>query len=72
MEKKKKSIGLFIIISALIWGAVIVASAYVLKGTECYDKVQNVLIGGVFAHMFFIWGPLALVFKKTKESSSDS
>jgi len=70
MEKKFKTIGAFIIASAIIWGVVIVGSSYALKGTECYDKIQNILVGGVLSHIILIWGPLALLFKKTKERKS--
>jgi len=70
MDKKMKSIGAFTIASAIIWGAVIVGCSAVLRGTECYDEIQNILIGGVLTHIILIWGPLALLFKKTKENNS--
>ena len=72
MEKKFKTIGAFIIASAIIWGVVIVGSSYALRGTECYDKIQNILVGGVLSHIVLIWGPLALLFKKTKENESEN
>lgn len=71
MNKKFKSIGAFIIASAIIWGAVIVGSSVVLKGTECYSKIQNILAGGVVLHLILIWGPLALLFKKTKNDKPE-
>ena len=71
MEKKFKTIGAFIIASAIIWGAVIVGSSYALRGTECYDKIQYILVGGVLSHIVLIWGPVALLFKKTKENESE-
>jgi len=71
MNKKQKTIGAFLIASAIIWGAVIVGSASALKGTECYDKIQNILIGGVLSHIILIWGPLTLLFKKIKDTKSD-
>lgn len=67
MNQKMKTIGAFILGSAIIWAAVIVGSAYALKGTECYDKIQNILVGGVISHLILIWGPLALQFKKLKK-----
>ncbi len=67
MNKKMKTIAAIILGSAIIWAAVIVGSAYALKGTECYDKIQNILVGGVLAHIILIWGPLALQCKKTKK-----
>ena len=71
MNKKQKTIGSFMIASAIIWGAVMVGSAFVLKGTECYDKIQNILVGGVISHIILIWGPLAILFKKTKDTKSN-
>ena len=71
MEKKFKTIGAFIIASAIIWGAVIIGSSFALKGTECYDKIQNILIGGVLSHLILVWSPLALLLKKTKENKTD-
>ncbi|MDB4581633.1 hypothetical protein N9164_00635 [Draconibacterium sp.] len=67
MNQKMKTIGAFVLGSAIIWAAVIVGSAYALKGTECYDKIQNILVGGVISHLILIWGPLALQFKKLKK-----
>ncbi len=64
MEKKKKSIGLFIIASAFIWGVVIVGCAFKLKGTSCMDEIIYILSLGATFHLLFIWGPLAIKFKK--------
>ena len=66
MEKKFKTIGAFIIASAIIWGAVIVGCSFALKGTECYANIQNILFGGLMFHIILIWAPLAVLFKKTK------
>lgn len=55
---EKKSIGYFIIGSAIIWGAVIFGCSLKLKGTGCYDQISTILIGGFIAHLLFIWGPL--------------
>ncbi|MBU4268364.1 MAG: hypothetical protein KJ808_05895 [Acidobacteria bacterium] len=71
MDKKFKTIGVFIIVSAVIWGAVILASSYALKGTGCYGKIQNILAGGVISHMILIWGPLALLFKKKENKPEE-
>ena len=67
MDRKFKTIGAFVIASAIIWGAVILGSSYALKGTECYDKIQTILVGGVLSHIILIWGPMAILFKKNKE-----
>jgi hypothetical protein len=69
MNKKKRTIGALIIGSAIIWAAVIVGCSLALKGTECYDQIQNILVGGVLAHIILIWGPMALLFKKMKEDN---
>ena len=63
-----KNIGYFIIGSAIIWGATILGCSIALSGTECYSKIQNYLILGVIAHLLFIWGPLAAVAKKEKNT----
>ncbi|MCF7921999.1 MAG: hypothetical protein K9M55_04790 [Candidatus Marinimicrobia bacterium] len=66
MDKKIISIGAFIIGSALIWGAVILGCSYALKGTECYDQIQNILAVGATTHLILIWGPLSMLFVKSK------
>ena len=71
MDMKVKSIGAFTIASAIIWGAVILGCSFVLKGTECYGKIQNILVGGVFSHIILIWGPLAVLLNKAKESKPE-
>ena len=69
MNKKLTTLGAFIMASAIIWGAVIMGCSYALKGTECYQEIQNILAGGASAHIILIWGPLSLLLllKKTKE-----
>ncbi len=68
MESKKKSIGIYIIASAIIWGAVIVGCSLKLKGTECFNEITYILSTGAAIHLLFIWGPTAILFKKIKES----
>ena len=68
MGMKFKSIGAFTIASAIIWGAVILGCSFALKGTECYGNIQNILVGGVLSHIILIWGPLAVLLNKSKES----
>ena len=69
MKKKAVTIGALIIGSAIIWGAVIVGSSYALKGTECYQEIQNILVGGTFAHLILIWSPMGAMFAKMKKES---
>ena len=71
MDKKIRSIGAFIIASAIVWGAVMVGSSLALKGTECYGQIQNILVGGFLCHLILIWGPMTLLFRKTVNKSDD-
>ena len=71
MDKKIKSIGAFIIASALIWGTVMVGSSMALKGTECYQNIQNILFGGFITHLILIWGPMTILFRKTADKSDE-
>lgn len=64
MGKKVLSVGAIIIASAIIWGLVILGTSYALKGTECYGKIQNILVGGVMAHFILIWAPMSLMLRK--------
>lgn len=69
MNKALKSMGVFIIASAIIWGAVILGCSSALKGTECYDKIQTILAAGAGIHLILIWGPLAALFNKMKKEA---
>ena len=64
---KKGKIGYFIIASAIVWGAVIIACASALKGTPYKADINNILIGGSTIHLLFIWGPLGALFRTQKE-----
>ena len=66
MNKELKSIAAFIIGSAIIWAAVIVGCSLELEGTECYSSIQNILAAGVITHLILIWGPLIVIFRKSK------
>ena len=63
----KKSIGVFIIASAIIWAAVILGCSLKLQGTTCYDEIKLILVGGVIVHILFIWGPLGILSRKSNE-----
>ena len=67
---KKSKIGYYIIGSAIIWAAVIIGCSLALKGTDCYDSIQNILVAGVLGHILFIWGPLASMLKKSNGNSN--
>lgn len=68
MKNKFLTIGILIIFSALIWGLVMIGCSLALRGTGCYDKIQNILVGGTMAHLILIWGPLSLFFIRSKEN----
>ncbi len=61
------SVGYLIITSAIIWGLVIVGCSLKLKGTEYYQEISPILIGGVITHMLLIWTPLGIQFGKKKK-----
>jgi hypothetical protein len=67
---KKRSIGFYIIASAIIWGAVIIGCSLNLKGTACYDEISLILYGGVVCHFLLIWTPMGTQFRKNKEEKS--
>ncbi len=68
MNTLKKSLGIFIIASAIIWGAVLIVCSLKLKGTGCYDQISTILSLGAGLHLILIWGPLAvLVIKPQKK-----
>ncbi len=68
MSNVKKKLGIFVIASAIIWGAVLIACSLKLKGTGCYDQISTILSLGAGLHLILIWGPLAaLVIKPQKD-----
>ena len=76
MGRNKKTIALAIVMgslviaSALIWGFVISGTFNALEGTECYDKIQNSLVGGALMQIIIIliggMFPL-IIIKKTEK-----
>lgn len=64
---KKTWIGLYIIASAIIWGAVILGCAYKLSGTDAYEQIRLILAGGAGFHLIIIWGPLVGQLQRSKE-----
>ena len=64
---KKKKIGYLIIVSAIIWGAVMIGTALVLKGTPYKEEVNKLIMYGTISHILFIWTPLAAMFKDKKQ-----
>ena len=64
---KKKKIGYLIIASAIIWGAVMIGTALVLKGTPYKEEVNKLIMYGTISHGMLIWVPLAAMFKDEKQ-----
>ena len=72
MKKNKPlSVGALIIASAIIWGAMIVGAALILKGTPYKESINRLLIGGTLAHMILIWGPMGAMIKKMKKEEGE-
>ena len=63
----KNKLGYFIIGSALIWGAVVIGCASVLKGIPEKDSVIQILSAATFFHLLVIWIPMARILKKNKK-----
>ncbi len=69
MDKKQRSVGIYIIVSAIIWGVVMIACSLKLRGTDCYEQIYLYLILGVSTHLLFVWAPLGALVKKLKEEN---
>ncbi|MGD2033980.1 MAG: hypothetical protein PVF73_02915 [Bacteroidales bacterium] len=69
---KNNRIAFSILASALVWGAVLVASSVILKGTPYRSQMFNVILGGIAFHMLFIWGPLGNRLRKTEQEETES
>lgn len=67
MNKKQLSVGIYIIISALIWGGAMVWCAHELKGTPFKEKITHILTGGVLMHFIAVWLPITLLVAKLKK-----
>ncbi|NQV15608.1 hypothetical protein HQ531_09140 [bacterium] len=67
---RNMTIGIFIIASAIIWGAVGIGVSLKLSGTNCYSEISYIISTGAIFHLFFIMVPLALRFKKIKEEAA--
>ena len=72
---KKKSefkSGLTIILSALVWGGVLIWTSTVLKGTPYKDQIRNIISGATSAHLLFIWAPIGIfATKKAKAKKKE-
>jgi hypothetical protein len=68
---KALSIGGIILGSAIIWGAVIIGCSLTLKGTECYSEIQNILVGGTFAHIILLGGAGSNLIRNAKQKAKN-
>jgi len=59
MEEKK--IGYALIASSIIWAAVLLGSAIILKGSPQKSQVTQTIFYGTITHLLIVWVPL---FKK--------
>jgi len=71
MKKTAFTLGSLIIASAIIWGIVIIACSFALKGTECYNEIQNILVGGTFAHIILIGGGNSILIFNSKQKARE-
>ena len=69
---KNKSIGVYIIASAIIWGSVSIGCAFVLRGTGLYNDISLIINGGAAVHLLFLWAPLANQLRKGQEEESET
>lgn len=66
-KKKNSNAGVIIILSAVIWGAVMIGTSIVLKGTPFKDDVARIIQGATAFHLLFIWAPIGIMYKKEKK-----
>ena len=57
-----------IIANAIIWGAVLLACAIALRGTEAFQDIQTILCAGAVVSMFLV----ALSAKQRKPTAAKS
>jgi len=60
----KSKIEFSIIVSAIVWGAVIIGCSLALKSTECYGEIQNILVAGVICPFGFNLGSVRCTSSK--------
>ena len=54
----KRRVNIFIIANALVWGAVIIGTSLVLRGTEYMSKLIPIFCGGAFISVILLSGGL--------------
>jgi hypothetical protein len=74
MEKQPKELagdrfGLFIISNAIVWGAVMVVTAFMLKGSGYMQRISPLLSGGAVICVIFL--PMMLLRKRGCDKTDD-
>lgn len=70
MEKNKAAY--VILASAIVWGAVLIGSSIILKGTPYKVQMFNILLGGIAVHMLFIWAPLGRQLRSKEKTDTEN
>jgi len=63
----KNKIGFLIIASAIIWAAIIISCALILKDTPYKGKINYILICGLITHLLFVWTPLGNQYRNKEK-----
>ncbi|KPL13621.1 MAG: hypothetical protein AMS26_13605 [Bacteroides sp. SM23_62] len=66
---KKSKTGFLIIASAIVWAAVILGCAMVLKDSPYKDEINRIIVGVMLFHLLFIWAPLGSELRKRNKES---
>jgi hypothetical protein len=66
---KKSKTGFLIIANAIVWAAVILGCAMVLKDSSYKNEINRIIVGGMLFHLLFIWAPLGSELRKRNKES---
>jgi len=53
--RRNKVFAISIIVSAIVWGLVMVGCSVSLKGTGCYEHISFILFGGAASHIIVVF-----------------
>lgn len=65
------TVGTAIILTAIVWGAVIIGCSLKLKGTGCYHEIQNILVGGTLTNIMILAGLAGSLSLYNKHKTED-
>jgi hypothetical protein len=57
-EYQKRRVNAFMIANAIVWGAVIIGTSLVLRGTEYMSKLTPIFAGGAITSIVILGGGL--------------